>query len=147
MVWVKSQHSNKKPRFSAGLGALCPLFYARSVSRPVPAKNGLNPPFPTTVKLIRCARVVQRLRNARRGKEMNNADPDLLFGIQAIASHLGIEYRQAAHIHEQGGIPTFKMGKIVCARRSTLAKHFAEQEAASPNRPSLHSTLLDKPDD
>lgn len=57
--------------------------------------------------------------------------PDLLTGIAAIADHLGWTKRQALHQHETGLIPTFKQGRIVCARRSTLAKHFAEQEKAA----------------
>lgn len=58
-----------------------------------------------------------------------NDTPDLLTGIAAIAAHLGLTERQAMHQHERGMIPTFKQGRIVCARRSTLAKHFAALEA------------------
>ena len=57
---------------------------------------------------------------------------DLLYGMQAIADHLApLTYRQVQHLHESKAIPTFKMGGTVCARRSTLAKHFAAQEAAA----------------
>jgi len=56
---------------------------------------------------------------------------DLLYGIEAIADHLQLTKRQTLHLHEKGGLPTFKMGRTVCARRSTLAKHFAAQEAAA----------------
>lgn len=56
---------------------------------------------------------------------------DLLTGIQAIADAIGMTKRQAYHLHETGEIPTFKMGGKVFARRSTLAKHFAAQEAAA----------------
>lgn len=55
--------------------------------------------------------------------------PDLLTGIAAIADHLGWTKRQAMHQHERGFIPTFKQGRLVCARRSTLAKHFEQLEA------------------
>lgn len=58
-------------------------------------------------------------------------ESDLLYGVESIASHLALTKRQALHLHEKGEIPTFKMGRTVCARRSTLAKHFAAQEAAS----------------
>ena len=66
---------------------------------------------------------------------MNDAQPepvsDLLTGIEAIAAHLNVTRRRAYHLHETGELPTFKSGGKVCARRSTLAKHFAAQEAAA----------------
>lgn len=58
-------------------------------------------------------------------------ETDLLTGIQAIANAIGMTKRQAYHLHETGELPTFKMGGKVYARRSTLAKHFAAQEAAA----------------
>ena len=64
----------------------------------------------------------------------NEPASDLLYGMEAIASHLSLTKRQALHLHEKGEIPTFKMGRTVCARRSTLAKHFAAQEAAAASR-------------
>lgn len=61
------------------------------------------------------------------------SDPavDVLYGLAAIGAHLGITARQAETIVNRRDIPTFKLGRIVCARRSTLARHFAEQEAAA----------------
>lgn len=58
-------------------------------------------------------------------------EPDLLYGVAAIAGHLGMTAKQVYHLHDKGELPTFKTGAIVCARRSTLAKHFAAQEAAA----------------
>ena len=58
-------------------------------------------------------------------------NPDLLTGIAAIAAECGWTERQTMHQHEKGLIPTFKQGRLVCARRSTLATHFAAQEAAA----------------
>lgn len=57
---------------------------------------------------------------------------DLLTGIEAIAQHLGWTVRATKHRHEKNELPTFSLGKgrTVYARRSTLAKHFAAQEAA-----------------
>lgn len=62
---------------------------------------------------------------------MSDHIPDLLTGVAGIAAHLGWTERQVLHQHEKGLIPTFKQGRLVCARRSTLAKHFAAQEAAA----------------
>lgn len=64
-------------------------------------------------------------------------ETDLLTGMKAIAGALGMTKRQAYHLHETGEIPTFRMGGKIYARRSTLAKHFAEQEAAA--RPAAAS--------
>lgn len=61
----------------------------------------------------------------------NPSEPDLLRGVSAIAEHLGLGYRQAYHLHETGGLPTFKLGASVCARRSALNAWFAEKEAQS----------------
>ncbi|GLV21985.1 hypothetical protein TomMM35A_18380 [Sphingobium sp. TomMM35A] len=62
---------------------------------------------------------------------MTHDTPDLLTGIAAIAAHLGWTERQVIHQHETKTIPTFKIGGKVCARRSTLAKHFEAQERAA----------------
>lgn len=56
---------------------------------------------------------------------------DLLYGLEAIGAAIGLGARQVQHLHDKGDLPTFKMGRAVCARRSTLAKHFAAQEAAA----------------
>ena len=58
-------------------------------------------------------------------------ETDLLYGLAAIGSAIGVTDRQAEHLVATGQIPTFKLGRTVCARRSTLAKHFAAQEAAA----------------
>ncbi len=58
-------------------------------------------------------------------------ETDLLYGVEQIAEHLKMTRRQVYHLHDQGHLPTFKIGGKVCARRSTLAKHFAAQEAAA----------------
>lgn len=61
----------------------------------------------------------------------NDQSADLLYGVPAIATHLQMTQPQVYHLHNKGELPTFKIGGKVCARRSTLAKHFAAQEAAS----------------
>lgn len=61
----------------------------------------------------------------------NEPVSDLLYGVAAIAKHLQLTPKQVYHLHDKGDLPTFKTGATVCARRSTLAKHFAAQEAAA----------------
>jgi predicted DNA-binding transcriptional regulator AlpA len=46
--------------------------------------------------------------------------PDLLYGVPAIARFLGIKQRSAYHLIETGRIPHFKIGKTVAARRSKI---------------------------
>lgn len=58
-----------------------------------------------------------------------SSDPDLLYGVPAIAASLGVSARQVRHLVATGTIPTFKVLKLVCARRSTLITWLAEQEA------------------
>nr|WP_047170083.1 hypothetical protein [Sphingomonas sp. Y57] len=62
---------------------------------------------------------------------MSDTETDLLYGVAAIADHLKLRPKQVAQMHDKGHLPTFKIGGKVCARRSTLAKHFAAQEAAA----------------
>ncbi|MFZ2996261.1 hypothetical protein [Sphingobium sp.] len=62
---------------------------------------------------------------------MSDHETDLLYGVAAIAEHLKLRPKQVAQMHDRGHIPTFKIGGKVCARRSTLAKHFEAQEAAA----------------
>lgn len=61
---------------------------------------------------------------------------DLLYGVTAIADHLGLTNRQVYHQREQGLLPTFKMGRVVCASKSYLAEHFRKlsEEAAHGER-------------
>lgn len=54
---------------------------------------------------------------------------DLLHGVPAIAAHLNMKAKAVYHMHDQGKLPTFRMGRTVCARKSTLAAHFAKLEA------------------
>ena len=53
---------------------------------------------------------------------------DLLISMTAIARHLGITVRQALHLKDTHGLPTFKQGATVCARKSSLAEHFRLRE-------------------
>ena len=58
-----------------------------------------------------------------------SAGADLLYGAHAIAEFLGIKERAAYHLIETRRIPFFKIGKTVCARRTSLAARIAELEA------------------
>lgn len=65
---------------------------------------------------------------------MTEPQADLLYGMAAIGKHVGLTARQVEHIVARGELPVFKVGRIICARRSTLAAHFAEQEASMAGR-------------
>lgn len=62
---------------------------------------------------------------------MSQSTADLLHGVNAIASHLNLTPKQVYHLHGNRGLPTFKMGKTVCARRSELDAHFARASTAA----------------
>lgn len=47
---------------------------------------------------------------------MNDNNPDLLMGADAIARFLGITRRQAYRLAYDGHMPTFKLGGTVTAR-------------------------------
>lgn len=54
---------------------------------------------------------------------------EMLYGVPAIAMHLGMTAKTVYHLHTRKRIPTFKLGRMVCATRSDLARHFAELRA------------------
>ncbi len=56
---------------------------------------------------------------------------DLLFGAKAIADFLGINQRQTYRLIYDSVLPSFKLGGTVAARRSSLTKWLAAQEAAA----------------
>lgn len=58
---------------------------------------------------------------------------DALIGIDAIAKYMGMSHKQAAAHIWRGHLPTFRVGKIVCMRRSTLAEWIRRQETQAPS--------------
>ena len=51
--------------------------------------------------------------------DQRNADGDLLYGASEIAEHLGLTENQVRHQIRKGRIPVFRMGWIICSRKST----------------------------
>ncbi len=71
------------------------------------------------------------MSDARKARPEPHEDTaDLLYGVPAIAAYLNIRQRQAYHLIDKAGLPSFKLAGKVCARRGTLAKWLAEREAA-----------------
>lgn len=56
---------------------------------------------------------------------------DLLFGADSLAAALGLTRRQVYHAVHCGRLPVFRIGSIICARRSTLTRWFDQQELAA----------------
>jgi hypothetical protein len=50
----------------------------------------------------------------------NSAPADLLYGVPAIASFLGLPVKNTYYLIEKRRLPHFRIGKTVCARRSTI---------------------------
>ena len=62
---------------------------------------------------------------------MNDNQPiaaDILRGADEIAAFLGLDRRAIYHAASRAKLPTFRVGAIICARRSTLLAWIAEQE-------------------
>ncbi|WP_454917295.1 excisionase family DNA-binding protein [Xanthobacter sediminis] len=53
---------------------------------------------------------------------------DVLFGASAIAEHLATTRQRVYRLAAQGRIPFFRVGNMVCARRSALAEWMLAQE-------------------
>jgi excisionase family DNA binding protein len=52
--------------------------------------------------------------------DIPNNVPDLLYGAAKIAEYLGVKRAVVYHLVETGRLPSFKVGSVVCARRSKL---------------------------
>lgn len=59
----------------------------------------------------------------------NDNDATILMGAKAIADHLGVTQRQVYRLVYDCGLPHFKLGGTVAARRASLSRWIAEQEA------------------
>ncbi|PWL19272.1 DNA-binding protein [Falsochrobactrum shanghaiense] len=55
---------------------------------------------------------------------------DLLVGADAIADFTGMKARTIYHLAAKRAFPTFKMGDLVCARKSKILEFIERQEAA-----------------
>ncbi|KQY21033.1 hypothetical protein ASD32_06540 [Rhizobium sp. Root483D2] len=53
---------------------------------------------------------------------------DLLIGADAIAEYIGLTRRQIYDLSARRVIPSFKIGKIVAARKSTLTRWIEDLE-------------------
>ena len=62
--------------------------------------------------------------------ETTTQTADLLYGVRAIGEVLGLTEDQADHLIRAGHIPTFRLGKRRCSRRSTLQQWLDEQMPA-----------------
>jgi hypothetical protein len=56
---------------------------------------------------------------------------DLLYGVPAIAEFLGMTPAAVYHLAAQKRIPTFKVGKTICARRARILEAFEQLEQAN----------------
>lgn len=63
--------------------------------------------------------------------QQQQAADDILYGVVAIAGFFGLSRGTAQRQIERGEIPHFRLGGIVCARRSTLLTWIEEQERNS----------------
>lgn len=59
----------------------------------------------------------------------NRIGDDLIRGAKPLADYLGWSERQVYNAHAKGNLPTFNIGRALCARRSTLHAHLAALEA------------------
>ncbi|WP_104823093.1 DNA-binding protein [Rhizobium sp. NXC24] len=58
-------------------------------------------------------------------------DVEILTGHKAIARFLGLSPRQVSWHDERGNLPTFRMGRTVCARKTKLVEWIEEKEQRS----------------
>lgn len=61
----------------------------------------------------------------------SNLADDLLRGTREIAAFLGLPNRVVSYHIECDRLPVFRLGALICARKSTLLAWIAEQEAAT----------------
>ncbi len=56
-------------------------------------------------------------------------DEDLLYGVPAIAEAFKWRNRQVYHLKDKHGLPTFKIGRTVCAKKSEVRVWIEKQGA------------------
>ncbi|MCJ8053873.1 DNA-binding protein [Shinella curvata] len=56
---------------------------------------------------------------------------DLLYGVPAISAYLSLTDHQVYNLHRRKLLPTFKLGKIVCLRRSDVGPWLDRQARAA----------------
>ncbi len=56
---------------------------------------------------------------------------DMLRGADDIAAFIGMDRRAVYHAASHGKLPTFRIGAIICARKSTLLNWIEQQEKAA----------------
>lgn len=61
----------------------------------------------------------------------DNLAADILRGAEAISAFIGLPRRAVYHAVSKGHLPHFKIGEMICARRSTLVAWISEQEKAA----------------
>lgn len=63
-------------------------------------------------------------------------DEDLLYGVPAIAKAFRWRPKQVYHLKDHHGLPTFKIGRTVCARKSAVRAWIADvaERAAAEQR-------------
>jgi hypothetical protein len=74
---------------------------------------------------------------------------DILRGAAEIAEHLFGEKgkkRKVYYLVERNSLPVFRVGCMMCARKSTLAKWIAAQERQHPSTLSLKGEAHDGPE-
>ncbi|WP_176026410.1 DNA-binding protein [Brucella intermedia] len=59
----------------------------------------------------------------------DNLADDMLVGAKAIALFSGFGERTVYHLAKTGVLPTFKVGDLVCARKSKILAFIEAQEA------------------
>jgi excisionase family DNA binding protein len=68
-------------------------------------------------------------RHLAEGLRMDTIKDDLLNGADKIAAYLGVPRTLVYRMADRGELPTFKLGRSICARRSALLRHVAALEA------------------
>lgn len=64
--------------------------------------------------------------------DTTNDGCDLLYGAARIAEYLGVKRSVVYHLVETDRLPSFKVGAVVCARRSRLNAAFDALEEKLP---------------
>jgi hypothetical protein len=65
-------------------------------------------------------------------KPSDHNPEDVLYGVRAIAKALRTTPAQVRELNERHGLPTFRIGKVLCARWSALALWIERQSAPTP---------------
>ena len=108
---------------------LCISVAQATVRRPIPGKGVPLSEVAGNLADVLAAALAEHLLNVMPAAVVKTISQDVLYGADAVGGFTGLNPRQVYHLAQTNKIPVFRMGTLICARKSTILQWIADQEA------------------